>query len=88
MNVIRKSSFLCFVWAALVGVSAAQVTFKDITKQAGISFVHNNGAVGKKWLPETMGIGCAFIDYDSDGYPDILLVNGKDWTTPGKPSTM
>jgi len=88
MNVIRKSSFLCFVWAALVGVSAAQVTFKDITKQAGISFVHNNGAVGKKWLPETMGIGCAFIDYDNDGYPDILLVNGKDWTTPGKPSTM
>src|SRR5215831_17073335 len=88
MNVIRKSSFLCFVWAALVGVSAAQVTFKDITKQAGINFVHNNGAVGKKWLPETMGTGCAFIDYDNDGYPDILLVNGKDWTTPGKPSTM
>ncbi len=50
--------------------------------------MHNNGAAGKKWLPETMGVGCAFIDYDNDGYPDILLVNGKDWTTAGKPSTL
>src|SRR5581483_11221575 len=40
---------------------------------------HNNGAFGKKYLPETMGPGCAFIDYDNDGYPDILLVNGQDW---------
>ena len=72
----------------LASVGAAQVTFRDITRQAGISFVHNNGAAGKKWLPETMGVGCAFIDYDNDGYPDILLVNGKDWTTPGKPSTL
>jgi hypothetical protein len=64
------------------------VTFKDITKQAGISFTHNNGATGKKWLPETMGPGCAFIDYDNDGYPDILLVNGKDWTSPSKLSTL
>ena len=88
-NVIRKiifsSSLLC---AALVSTGAAQVTFRDITKQAGINFVHNNGATGKKWLPETMGPGCAFIDYDNDGYPDILLVNGKDWTAPGKPSTL
>ena len=46
--------------------------------------MHNNGAAGKKWLPETMGAGCAFIDYDNDGYPDILLVNGKDWTIAGQ----
>src|SRR6478609_9395027 len=57
----------------------AQITFRDITKSAGINFVHNNGARGKKYLPETMGPGCAFIDYDNDGYPDILLVNGQDW---------
>ena len=68
--------------------AGAQVQFKDITKQAGIHFVHNNGAAGKKWLPETMGPGCAFIDYDNDGYPDILLVNGKDWSAHGKPSTL
>jgi len=38
-----------------------QITFRDITKSAGINFVHNNGARGKKYLPETMGPGCAFI---------------------------
>jgi hypothetical protein len=58
---------------------AQQIHFRDITSQAGLRFTHNNGAFGKKWLPETMGPGCAFIDYDNDGYPDILLVNGEDW---------
>ena len=60
-------------------VSAQTITFRDITAQAGIRFTHNNGAFGKKWLPETMGPGCAFIDYDNDGWPDILLVNGTDF---------
>jgi len=58
---------------------AQQPHFRDITIQAGIHFTHNNGAFGKKWLPETMGPGCAFIDYDNDGYPDIFFVNGEDW---------
>ena len=40
---------------------------------------HNNGAFGGKLLPETLGSGCAFVDYDADGWPDILLVNGMDW---------
>ncbi len=62
---------------------AQRITFRDITAQAGIHFVHNNAAFGKKYLPETMGPGCAFIDYDNDGYPDILLINGEDW--PGHP---
>jgi len=60
------------------------VTFRDVTQQAGIQFVHNNGAFGKKFLPETLGPGVAFIDYDNDGWPDIFLVNGTDW--PGHPS--
>src|SRR5713101_5213368 len=51
----------------------------DVTRQAGISFEHNSGAFGKKYLPETLGSGCAFFDYDNDGWPDILLVNGADW---------
>src|SRR5882757_2127736 len=59
--------------------SAAQQAFRDVTTQAGIHFTHNNGAFGKKWLPETMGPGCAFIDYDNDGYPDVLLINGTDF---------
>lgn len=57
----------------------SQIQFRDITAQAGLHFKHNSAAFGKKYLPETMGPGCAFIDYDGDGYPDILLVNGEDW---------
>jgi len=52
---------------------------KDVTKPAGIDFKHNCGAYGGKLLPETLGSGCAFLDYDSDGYQDILLVNSMDW---------
>jgi len=62
----------------------ASITFRDVTQQAGIRFVHNNGAFGKKFLPETLGPGVAFIDYDNDGWPDIFLVNGMDW--PGHSS--
>src|SRR6266853_845969 len=57
----------------------APVRFTDITQSSGIHFVHHNGAFGSKYLPETLGPGCAFIDYDNDGYPDILFVNGQDW---------
>jgi len=52
---------------------------KDVTTQAGIDFRHNSGAYGGKFLPETLGSGCAFLDYDADGYQDILLVNSMDW---------
>jgi enediyne biosynthesis protein E4 len=51
----------------------------DVTSAAGISFQHNSGAFGGKLLPETLGSGCAFLDYDRDGWQDILLVNGRDW---------
>jgi enediyne biosynthesis protein E4 len=51
----------------------------DVTAAAGLDFHHNNGAYGGKFLPETLGAGCAFIDYDADGWQDILLVNGMDW---------
>lgn len=57
----------------------AQVHFVDVTRAAGIHFVHNNGAFGKMWLPEALGSGVAFIDYNNDGWPDILLINGRDW---------
>ncbi len=63
------------------GQSGKKDSFEDITRTAGIQFVHNNGAFGKKYLPETLGPGCAFIDYDRDGNVDILLVNGMDWPT-------
>jgi hypothetical protein len=80
----------CLVTALLAAPAAAaqskppHIQFRDITRAAGIRFVHNNGAFGKKYLPETLGPGCAFIDYDNDGYPDILLVNGTDWPGHGR----
>jgi enediyne biosynthesis protein E4 len=51
----------------------------NVTAAAGIQFQHNSGAYGGKLLPETLGSGCAFLDYDRDGWQDILLVNGMDW---------
>ena len=55
------------------------IQFDDVTAQSGISFKHNSGAFGKKYLPETMGSGACFIDYDNDGWQDIFLVNSMDW---------
>jgi enediyne biosynthesis protein E4 len=54
-------------------------TLTDVTSGAGIQFHHNSGAYGGKLLPETLGSGCAFLDYDADGWQDILLINGMDW---------
>jgi hypothetical protein len=57
----------------------APVEFTDVTAAAGIKFRHNNGASGKKYLPETTGSGCAFLDYDNDGWQDALLINSMDF---------
>jgi enediyne biosynthesis protein E4 len=76
---VRSGILLAVLGVFVSAWAQAQVTFRDITAQAGIHFTHNNAAFGKKYLPETMGPGCAFIDYDNDGYPDILLVNGQGW---------
>ncbi len=61
--------------------------FTDVTKQAGIQFVHNAGKAGKKYLPETMGSGVAFLDVDNDGWQDLLFANSKDWVRKGRRST-
>ena len=55
------------------------VTFTDITQAAGIDFVHVNGAYGERLMPETIGSGAAFLDYDHDGDQDLLLVNSRYW---------
>jgi hypothetical protein len=62
--------------------SLPAVRFVDVTEAAGLQFVHTNGAAGAKLLPETMGSGAAFLDYDGDGDQDILLVNSDRWDHP------
>ena len=67
------------------GQSALGFRLVDVTAPAGIDFRHETGAYGGKLLPETLGSGCAFLDYDADGWQDILLVNGMAW--PGRPAS-
>ncbi|HVT92215.1 MAG TPA: CRTAC1 family protein [Bryobacteraceae bacterium] len=62
----------------------AGIVLKDVTRAAGIHFTHENGRAGKKWLPETMGSGVAFVDLDGDGWADLLFVNSKPWQPKGK----
>jgi hypothetical protein len=71
---------------AATSADAGPVTFTDATAAAGIKFVHNSGRAGKKFMPETLGSGAAFLDADGDGWQDILLVNGKDWQPKGRKS--
>jgi hypothetical protein len=75
---------------ATAGLAAAaapgSITFTDVTKAAGITFVHNSGRAGRKFLPETLGSGAAFLDANGDGWQDLLLVNSKDWQPKGRKS--
>ena len=73
------------VGSLLVAIASAAppIAFTDVTAPAGIRFVHNSGAFGKKYLPETLGAGGLFLDADGDGWQDILLINSMNW--PGRP---
>jgi enediyne biosynthesis protein E4 len=76
-----SAGLIALAYPRLLDAISAAPTFRfaDITAQAGIQFQHNSGAYGGKLLPETLGSGCAFLDYDADGWQDILLINGMDW---------
>ncbi|MDY3556665.1 CRTAC1 family protein [Gemmata sp. JC717] len=60
-------------------VNVPAITFTDVTDASGVRFRHHAGYSGHKLLPETMGGGVACFDYDNDGKPDILFVNGRTW---------
>lgn len=70
---------LLFVAALIAPASAQEARFVDVTEAAGIDFVHENGAFGEKYLPETMGSGVAIFDADGDGDQDLLFVNSRRW---------
>jgi hypothetical protein len=60
--------------------------FTDVTRAAGLgAFEHVTGAAGDLWFPETMGAGGGFLDYDGDGWQDLLLVRGATWPGRGDP---
>jgi hypothetical protein len=73
------SGFVLDGLATPAPLSAPGFRLVDVTAGAGVQFRHNSGAYGGKLLPETLGAGCAFLDYDGDGWQDILLINGMDW---------
>jgi len=79
---LAVSLALTVAGGAVLAQAPAGIRFVDATRSAGIAFKHNNGAYGKKYLPETMGSGCAFFDYDNDGWLDAFLVNATNW--PGR----
>ena len=80
---LNINQFLVLIFIFLLTIVFSPVSISDyinITEESGIDFKHNSGAFGKKYLPETMGAGSAFIDYNRDGWQDIIFVNGKDWS--------
>jgi hypothetical protein len=74
--------------ALLVLLLLASVTFEEVSPQASkITWVHNNAQSADRQLPETVGAGCAFLDYDNDGWMDVYFVNSgpSDFFTPATP---
>ena len=85
---MRQSTLVSFLGlaaqaASLLAEPAPAARFFDVTEAAGINWVHNNGAFGQRWLPETMGPGVIVLDANGDERPDLLFVNGRSF--PGKP---
>src|SRR5205823_1909864 len=74
---------------AVMGVARTQpttpspgFTLADVTSAAGLHFTHYTGASGRKYLPEALGAGAAFVDIDNDGWQDVVVANGTEWSGP------
>lgn len=73
--------------ALVIGRRTVEIVFTDVTEESGLGgFQHETGAFGEKWFPETMGAGGGFLDYDSDGILDVLLVSGGFFSSEGRVS--
>jgi hypothetical protein len=100
-DVLRQSGWLGTAGLAMLALSCSSasqshpstaaeaspaVAFTEVTEAAGMGrFRHQNGAVGKKWYPEMMGSGGGFLDYDGDGWLDLLLLGGGTWEAQPNP---
>lgn len=80
---MRSPCAVLLAFVIVTPIAAGGRAFVDVTAAAGIRFRHQSGATGKKYLPETMGSGGAFLDADGDGWLDILLINSKSWSASG-----
>ena len=81
--IFTKLTVLCLLLAlSTPGISHTRLSgtnFINVTDETEVDFTHFTGALGKRYMPETMGSGCAFFDFDHDGYLDILFANGREW---------
>ena len=88
--IITKLTILCLLLVlSIPGISHTRLpgtNFVDVTDEAEVDFTHFTGALGKRYMPETMGSGCAFFDFDHDGYLDILFANGREWRNDSQSS--
>ena len=75
MRLSRRELLAAFPALLAAAPEAPGFQLRDVTASAGIDFRHNSGAFGEKYLPETMGAGCAFLDYNHDGWPDLYVAN-------------
>src|SRR6266699_3588646 len=95
-----RAAFVCLLLLAIASgvplrsqpqrapLPAKQVAFEEVSpRQSGITWIHDNAHSFERFLPETVGAGCAFLDYDNDGWMDIYLVNSgaSDFYTPTTP---
>src|ERR1700750_557013 len=85
-NQKKRLPGLIAAWLLILGACASAAVeeipvakFTDITPESGITFTHVNGAYGDKLLPETMGGGVAFFDFDNNGHQDLLFINSSYW---------
>ncbi len=75
---IRLCLALLLLAVGICSGTDVEVVYRDVTAAAGVTWVHENGMSPQRYLPETMNGGCAFLDYDNDGWLDIYLVNSGE----------